>query len=71
MGDLLALKVGMLFGYFIISIGGAIVPLLAPAWMLDGSTLPVLCALSAGTMLGVALVILFIYHSYALSIADS
>lgn len=56
MGDTLGIKIGMIFLFFAVSLGGSFVPIFAPKRMLEGATIPVLCSLSAGTMLGVALV---------------
>eukprot|EP01031_Cornospumella_fuschlensis_P035954 gene35954-43607_t len=51
----LSIKIGMIFLFFSVSLGGSFLPIFSPKWMIEGSTIPVLCSLSAGTMLGVAL----------------
>lgn len=55
MVDAIAVKIGMIFVYFAVSLGGACGTIYAPPWLLEGATLPVLCALAAGIMVGVAL----------------
>lgn len=56
MVDSVAIKIGMIFLYFAVSLGGAFGTIYAPPWLLEGATLPVLCALAAGIMMGVAMV---------------
>lgn len=55
MFDSLGIKIGMIFLYFSVSLGGAFCTIYAPPWLLEGATVPVMCALAAGIMMGVAL----------------
>eukprot|EP01039_Chlorochromonas_danica_P001891 gene1891-2068_t len=55
MVDALGLKIGAIFLFFAVSLSGAFSTIYAPPWVLEGATLPVLCALAAGIMMGVAM----------------
>ena len=56
MGDIVGVKIGMIFLFFAVSMIGSLIPIFSPKWLTEGPMIPILCSLSAGTMLGVALV---------------
>jgi lipid-binding SYLF domain-containing protein len=59
----LALKIGMIFVFFLVSLGGALLPICIPSSGMKDSIMFVLAAASAGVMVGVALVSIVIISS--------